>query len=244
MLFGRAGCNVVITARREDALKQAAKDIEQANKDGQTGKGGKVFCLKLDMQDIAAVSSVLDKLPADFKDIDCLVNNAGGVRGVEKVGDIAQQDIETMFNTNVLGLIALTQVVVKQMKARGQGHIINLGSIAGIEAYAGGSIYCATKHAVNAFSKALLKELVSTPLRVTEIQPGMVETEFSVVRFRGDKSAADKVYEGIQPLTAQDIAEEIVWAANRPAHVNIAEMLVFPHAQAGPGLVHRGPFTK
>jgi len=168
------------------------------------------------------------------------VNNAGFVHGVERVGDIADADIESMFATNVLGLISVTQLFVKEMKARKSGHIINLGSVAGREPYVGGSIYCATKHAVRAFSGALMREVVDTPIRVTEIQPGMVETEFSIVRFRGDKSAADKVYDGLQPLTAEDIAEEIVWAASRPPHVNLAEVFVLPVNQASPTISYRG----
>jgi len=134
----------------------------------------------------------------------------------------------------------MTQVFVNEMKTRNTGHVINIGSVAGREPYVGGSIYCATKHAVRAFTGALLRELVETQVRVTEIQPGMVETEFSIVRYRGDKDTADKVYQGVTPLTAEDVAEEIVWAASRPPHVNIAEVFVMPTNQATPWLVHRG----
>ena len=137
-----------------------------------------------------------------------------------------------MFNTNVKGLIKLTQLFVNHFKENNSGHVINVGSIAGLEPYPKGSIYCATKHAIRAFGNSLLKELVGTPIRVSEIQPGLVETEFSVVRFRGDKEKADKVYEGLDPLTPQDIAEEIVWTASRPPHVNIANSLIFPTNQA------------
>jgi 3-hydroxy acid dehydrogenase / malonic semialdehyde reductase len=167
------------------------------------------------------------------------------------VGDISADEIDVMISTNVTAVIHLTQIFVRgelalttptrihipseppllplpEFKKRNRGHIINLGSIAGREAYPGGSIYCSTKFAVAAFTSAMMKELVNTPIRVTEIQPGMVETEFSIVRMRGDKAAADKVYEGLQPLTGEDIAEEIVWAASRPDHVNLAQSLVFP----------------
>jgi len=145
-----------------------------------------------------------------------------------------------MFSLNVTGLIHLTQLVVKHFfKPQDSGHVINLGSVAGREAYQNGSIYCATKAAVRSFGVSLLKELVATNIRVSEIQPGMVETEFSVIRFRGDKEKADAVYKGIQPLTGDDIAEEIAWVASRPPHVNIAELFVMPIAQAGPGIVAR-----
>ncbi|CAK5277424.1 unnamed protein product, partial [Mycena citricolor] len=179
------------------------------------------------------------KVPSGLRNVDILVNNAGYVVGREHVGDIDESVIEGMFATNVFGLVAMTQLLVRDFKARNSGHVINIGSIAGIEAYSGGSIYTATKHAVNAFSGSLLRELVNTPIRVTEIQPGMVETEFSLVRFRGDADAAKAVYTGLQPLTAEDIAEEIVWAASRPAHVNIAETLIFPVNQASAIISHR-----
>jgi len=202
------------------------------------------------------------------------VNNAGYVLGTERIGQIPSADIEGMFNTNVFGLINMTQIFINgasprhwvgshnihsrtEMKARNSGHVINIGSVAGREPYMGGGIYCATKHAVRAFTGVLLRELVETKIRVTEIQPGMVETEFSLVRFRGDKEAADKVYEGFTPrtfficrslpiaakfslVTAGDIAEEIVWSASRPSHVTIAEVFVMPTNQATPWLVHRG----
>ncbi|KAH9806778.1 hypothetical protein DFH28DRAFT_932075 [Melampsora americana] len=257
ILFARAGSNVIITARREVKLQEVKLLAEKANQEGNTGKGGKVIALPLDMQDKQAIDGFLDKVPKEFQKIDILVNNAGLVYGRDSVGELNFDEVEVMISiltvitlffqiyasdiedTNVLGLFRLTNLLVKGMKERGRGHIINLGSVAGREAYAGGSIYCATKHAVNAFSGALMRELVSTPLRVSEIQPGMVETEFSVTRFRGDRKAADQVYEGLKPLTAQDIAEEIVWCASRPAHVNIAELFVLPTAQASAGIHHK-----
>jgi len=195
--------------------------------------------VQLDVSDKAQVASLWSKVPQELRNVDILVNNAGGAHGIDRVGDISDKDIDAMFATNVLGLISLTQLLIKDFKARNAGHVINLGSIAGREPYAGGSVYCATKAAVRAFTSSLLREVVNTPIRVTEIQPGMVETEFSVIRYRGDKSAADRVYEGLHPLTAEDIAEEIVWAAARPSHVNIAEVLVFPVNQASAGTVYR-----
>lgn len=202
-----------------------------------------------------------------------IVNNAGYVLGTERIGQISSDDMEGMFNTNVFGLINITQAFINGtsprpqagdlnahtipgMKTRNTGHVINIGSVAGREPYIGGSIYCATKYAVRAFTGALLRELVETQIRVTEIQPGMVETEFSIVRFRGDKDAADKLYQGFTPrmfsiipvilkiakfypVTADDVAEEIVWAASRPPHVNIAEVFILPTNQATPWLVHK-----
>ncbi|KAG8833760.1 hypothetical protein FRC18_003099, partial [Serendipita sp. 400] len=205
----------------------------------QVGAGGKFAAVTLDVSNREEVKNLWTKVPEDLREVDILVNNAGFVKGVEKVGEISDHDIDDMIATNVIGLISVTQLLVKDFKARGTGHIINIGSVAGREPYAGGSIYCATKHAVKAFTGSLLRELVDTHIRVTEIQPGMVETEFSKVRYRGDSDAAKKVYQGLQPMVAEDIAEEIVWAASRPPHVNLAEVYVLPVNQASPGIVYR-----
>ncbi|KAH8117408.1 NAD-binding protein [Phellopilus nigrolimitatus] len=234
LLFAKAGSNLILLARRAEALQKVLEEVKAVQ------GSGKVASLQLDVSDKAQVASLWEKVPKDLRNVDVLVNNAGFVLGVDKVGSIKAEDMEAMFSTNVFGLIAMTQLLIKDFKERKTGHVINIGSVAGREPYAGGSIYCATKHAVRAFSGALMREVVDTPIRVTEIQPGMVETEFSIVRFRGDKSAADKVYEGIQPLVAEDIAEEIVWAASRPPHVNLAEVYVLPVNQASPTISHRG----
>jgi len=228
-----------LLARRADALSKVSEACVTAHKQSGLQQGGKFASVQLDVSDKQQVASLWTKVPQDLRNVDILVNNAGYVLGVEHVGDISDNDIEGMFSTNVFGLISLTQLLVKEFKNKNSGHVINLGSIAGIEPYAGGSIYCATKHAVNAFSGSLLRELVNTPIRVTEIQPGMVETEFSIIRYRGDVDAAKKVYEGLDPLTGQDIAEEIVWAASRPPHVNIAEVLVLPVNQASAGIKYK-----
>ncbi|KAF7966117.1 hypothetical protein HWV62_39978 [Athelia sp. TMB] len=241
ILFAKAGSNIILAARRVEALEKVQQSCVAAHKELGNQKGGKFAVVQLDVSKKDQVAAFWDKVPQDLREVDILVNNAGYVLGVEKVGEISPEDIEGMFATNVLGLISVTQLLIKDFKARNAGHVINLGSIAGREAYQGGSIYCATKHAVNAFTGSLMRELVNTPIRVTEIQPGMVQTEFSVVRFRGDQSAADKVYEGIQPLVAEDIAEEIVWAASRPPHVNIAEVFVLPVNQASATLNYRAP---
>jgi len=241
ILFAKAGSNLILIARRLDSLKSVSDACIAAHKAAGIQYGGNFSAVKLDVSDKAQVATLWDSVPQELRNVDVLVNNAGYVLGVERIGDIADADIEGMFATNVLGLISMTQLLIKDFKERQSGHIINIGSIAGIEPYAGGSIYCATKHAVNAFTGSLMRELVNTPIRVTEIQPGMVETEFSITRYRGDKSAAAKVYEGIHPLTAEDIAEEIVWAASRPAHVNLAEVLVLPVNQASATLNYRVP---
>ncbi|WVR05037.1 hypothetical protein IAU60_002049 [Kwoniella sp. DSM 27419] len=235
LLFAKAGTNLILLARRADALAAVKAKAEENFK--AAGKQGKVVVIEADMQKTADLDAVLSK--TEGLEVDFLVNNAGMVKGVEHVGDIDDADIAQMFNTNVIGLIHLTQIFVKEFKKRQTGTIINLGSIAGREPYAGGSIYCATKFALSAFNGALLRELVNTPIRVVEIQPGMVETEFSVVRFRGDKSKADNVYKGLQPLVAEDIAEEIVWTASRPPHVNVAQLFVLPVNQASPTLNYK-----
>jgi 3-hydroxy acid dehydrogenase/malonic semialdehyde reductase len=241
VLFAKGGANVILLARRADALAKVNDECVAAHKESGLQQGGKFAAVQLDVSDKKQIADLWTKVPQELRNVDILVNNAGYVKGMEHVGDISESDIEGMFATNVLGLIAMTQLLVKDFKKKQSGHVINLGSIAGIEPYAGGSIYTATKHAVNAFSGSLLRELVNTPIRVTEILPGMVETEFSIVRFRGDTTAAKKVYEGLEPLTAQDIAEEIVWSASRPPHVNIAEMLVFPVNQASAGVKYQAP---
>ncbi|WWC69606.1 uncharacterized protein I206_103549 [Kwoniella pini CBS 10737] len=235
ILFAKTGTNLILLARRTENLNNVKEKVEKAYKD--FGKSGKVLIFEADVRKFED----LDKLPSLIEkeglQVDILVNNAGMVKGTEQVG--ADADISQMFDTNVLGLIHLTQIFVKQFKARQSGTIVNLGSIAGREPYAGGAIYCATKHALSAFNGSLLRELVNTPIRVIEIQPGMVETEFSVVRFRGDKDKADNVYKGLQPLVAEDIAEEIVWTASRPPHVNIAQLFVLPVNQATATLNYR-----
>ncbi|KAI6039056.1 NAD-P-binding protein [Pisolithus marmoratus] len=237
VLFAKGGSNVIATARRADTLQKVVERCVAAHKEAGAQHGGKFVAIPLDVSDKNQIASFPDKIPAEFRSIDILVNNAGYVVGVDRVGDISLENMEGMFSTNVFGLIALTQLFIKEKGA--VGHIINIGSIAGREPYAGGSIYCATKHAVHAFTAALMREVVDTPIRVTEIQPGMVETEFSIVRYRGDKAAADKVYDGLQPLDAEDIAEEIVWAASRPPHVNIAELYVLPVNQASATINYR-----
>ncbi|KAI5847561.1 hypothetical protein BZA05DRAFT_426609 [Tricharina praecox] len=226
---------LILTARRIDTLKEVAAQIEEESK-GRT----KVLPVKFDVSDPKEVASFVEGLPEEWRAIDVLVNNAGLVKGLDKVGEIAEEDVNIMMTTNVIGLIGLTQQIVKIFHARGgKGDIINIGSIAGRDPYAGGSIYCATKAAVRAFSDSLRKELIATKIRVMVVDPGQVETEFSVVRFRGDKAKADAVYADVDPLTAEDIAEVVVFVAGRKENVVVADTLVFPSHQAGAGVMHR-----
>ncbi|WWC86567.1 uncharacterized protein L201_001444 [Kwoniella dendrophila CBS 6074] len=233
ILFARAGCNVILLARRKEALDQVAKKCQE-----EGGKDVKVLAKTLDVNDRDAVERLIPELKeAGFSSFDILVNNAGGAIGKEQVG--AMSDIDFMLSTNLASLMQLSNVFVNEMKKADTGHIINIGSLAGREAYVGGSVYCAVKHAVKAFTNSLMKELVATGIRVSEVAPGFVETNFSVIRFRGDADAASKVYEGFTPLTAEDIAEEIVWVALRPPHVQIAELHVLPSAQGGATIIAR-----
>jgi 3-hydroxy acid dehydrogenase/malonic semialdehyde reductase len=226
---------LILTARRIDSLKQLAADINK-----EVGEGVQVLPVQLDVSKPDEVAQLVQNLPKEFQQIDVLVNNAGLVRGVDKVGDIKTEDLDVMFATNVTGLINVTQAVLPQMKARGEsgaGDIINVGSIAGREPYPNGSIYCATKAAVRSFTDAMRKELIATRIRIIEIDPGQVETEFSVVRFYGDKSKADAVYAGCEPLTPDDIAEIVVFTAGRRENVVVADTLVFPNHQVSCSLL-------
>ncbi|KAL1841854.1 hypothetical protein VTJ49DRAFT_6531 [Mycothermus thermophilus] len=230
---------LVLTARREDRLKELAQQIRD-----EVGEGVKVLPVALDVSDPEQVKGFVERLPEEWRGVDVLVNNAGLVRGVARAPEIAEEDINVMFNTNVTGLIHMTQAILPIFKARpngGAGDIINIGSIAGREPYAGGSIYCATKAAVRAFTDALRKELIDTRIRVMEIDPGQVETEFSIVRYYGDKAKADAVYAGVDPLTPDDIAEVVVFVAGRPQNVVVADTLIFPSHQAGAGVLYRKP---
>lgn len=224
--------SLILAARRLDTLNTIKSDLES--------KGATVHAVKLDVSKLNEIQTVIANLPEKFKKIDCLLNNAGFVLGNDKVGEIEASEVASMVHVNVLGVINMTQEVIKIFHQNGgKGDIVNVGSIAGREPYAGGSIYCATKAAVASFTSSLRKELISTRIRVLQVDPGQVETEFSVVRNRGDKAKADAVYKGVDPLTPQDIAEVIVFGVSRPENVVLAEALVFPSHQAGAGVMHR-----
>lgn len=231
-LFAQQGANLILTARREQRLREMAIRLQKKYRI-------EVFALGLDVRDGSAVESLISTLPDSLKNIDVLVNNAGLVLGVEKAHETPRDDVDVMLDTNVKGILNMIRAVVPNMVARAQGHVINISSIAGHEAYPGGSVYCASKHAVDALTKSLRMDLVSTPLRVTAISPGLVDTEFSLVRFKGDSKKAEAVYQGLEALVADDIAEAVVFAASRPDHVQIADMIIFPTQQAAATVVHR-----
>jgi len=230
--FAREGAKLILVARREEKLEALAKELNEKH---QT----RSLVLPLNLREFVQVENSLKNLPAEWCEVDILVNNAGLVRGLQKLYTMDSEDWHEVIDVNVKALIAVTNSIVPGMVERGEGHIINLGSIAGRESYPNGAVYCATKFAVRAISRGLKMDLNETPIRVTSIDPGLVETEFSVVRFKGDKEKAKAPYQGITALRGEDIADAIVWSASRPAHVNISEMLIFPTAQASSTQVHR-----
>ena len=230
--FASQGASLILNARNEEKLSALKEELEQQY-------GARVCLLPFDVRDRKTAAEALASLPHEWKAIDILINNAGLVIGVDKEHEGNLDEWDIVIDTNIKSLLAMTRLVVPGMVARGRGHIINIGSIAGDAAYAGGSVYCATKAAVKALSDGLRIDLVDTPLRVTNIKPGLVETNFSVVRFRGDKDKADNVYKGIRPLTGDDIAETVYFAASVPEYMQIAEMLVMPTYQATGTIVSR-----
>lgn len=223
--FAMNGHKVIINGRNLEKLNAVKEELEAKY-------NAEVYMLPFDVRDRDAARAALESLPEEWKAIDILVNNAGLVIGVDKEhqGNLDEWDI--MIDTNIRALLAMTRLVVPGMVERGRGHVINMGSIAGDYAYPGGSVYCACKAAVKALSDGLRIDLVDTPVRVTNIKPGLVETNFSVVRYRGDKQAADNVYKGIHPLNGDDIAEVVYFAASVPEYMQIAEVLVMPTNQA------------
>lgn len=230
--FAREGARLILMARRKARLDELSEELKPAH-------GTECLCLEVDLRDAAGTVQKLEGMPAEWKNVDVLVNNAGLARGVDKLHEGELADWDQVIDVNIRGLLAVSRAVIPWMVKRGRGHIINLGSIAGHEVYPGGAVYCASKFAVRALSQGMKMDLMGTPLRVTSIDPGLVETEFSMVRFAGDKERAKTPYKGIEPLYPEDIADAIVWSASRPAHVNIADMVIFPTAQASSTLVHR-----
>jgi len=229
--FAAEGARLLLAARRAERLQELADKLR--------GSGSDVLALEMDVRDGAAVAAAVAGLPAEWSAVDVLVNNAGLGRGMDKLWQGDPADWDEMVDTNVKGLLYVTRAVLPAMVERGHGHVINLGSVAGHEVYPGGAVYCATKHAVGAISRGLRMDVLGTGVRVSTVDPGMVETEFSVVRFHGDRDRADNVYRNMTPLTASDIAETVVWVATRPAHVNIDEIIIKPTDQASATMVHR-----
>ena len=223
--FASEGARLILNARSTDKLVTLAEELKEMF-------GTECYVMPFDVCDRKKAAEALDSLPNEWKSIDILINNAGLAIGVDKEHEGNLDEWDQVIDTNIKALLSMTRLVVPGMVERGRGHIINIGSIAGDAAYPGGSVYCATKAAVKALSDGLRIDLVDTPLRVTNIKPGLVETNFSVVRFRGDQDRADNVYKGIKPLTGDDIAEVAYFAASAPEHMQVAEILVMPTYQA------------
>ena len=230
--FAREGYNLILTGRRMQRLERLAQELNDKY-------NVEIAISCFDVRSRQAVIDNLENLPPDWKKVDVLVNNAGLSQGLDPIDKGDLDDWETMIDTNIKGLLYVSRVVSNWMITNGFGHIINLGSIAGKEVYPSGNVYCATKHAVDALNKGMRLDLVNHGIKVTAIHPGAVETEFSEVRFKGDKDRAKKVYDGFEPLVAQDIAETIWFAASRPTHVNINELIIMPTAQAAATTIFR-----
>jgi len=230
--FAKHGYNLIITGRRQERLTELKTQLTTEYKIN-------VLDLCFDVRDEQQVSKAIQSIPTEFKAIDVLVNNAGLAAGLSAIQDGNLSHWERMIDTNIKGLLYVTKHVSQLMIANKKGHIINVGSIAGKEVYANGNVYCATKHAVDALNKGMRIDLLAHGIKVSAINPGMVETEFSIVRFDGDEERAKKVYENIQPLKPEDIAETIYWMASRPAHVNINDILIMPTIQANSTTVLR-----
>ncbi|MBD2091362.1 SDR family oxidoreductase [Microcoleus sp. FACHB-1515] len=231
LAFAGSGAKLILAARRLDRLEALAADLKKF--------ACAVHLVQLDVCDRAQVESVVQALPEEWQAIDILINNAGLSRGLSKLHEGEIPDWEEMIDTNVKGLLYMTRSILPGMVSRGRGHVINIGSIAGHQTYPNGNVYCATKAAVRALTEGLKLDLLGTPVRVTSVDPGMVETEFSDVRFHGDRSRAAKVYEGLTPLTGADVAEVVRFCADRPAHVNINEVILMPVDQASATMVSR-----
>ena len=229
--FAENGDRLILTGRNKERLEAVKAEL--------TTKGTEVLTLTFDVQDRQAAKEAIDHLPAEWQVIDVLINNAGLALGLEPEYEGNLDDWETMIDTNVMGLLTMTRLIVPGMVERNSGHVINIGSVAGDAAYAGGNVYCATKAAVKALSDGLRIDVANTAVRVTNLKPGLVETNFSNIRFHGDTERAAKLYQGIKPLTGDDIADVAVYAANAPAHVQIAEVLILATHQASGSVIVR-----
>ncbi len=231
-LFAKNGWNIIGTGRREGRLLSLRDKLETAH-------GIQVYPLSFDITESEATEAALNSLPEEWRAVDLLFNNAGGAHGLDEFADASLADMQAMIDTNLNGLIYVTKVVVDWMIIRKAGQIINVSSMAGKHNYAKGHVYCAVKHAVSALTEGMRLDLLQHGIKVSSLCPGLTETEFSVVRFKGDEAAAKKVYDGVANLTPEDIAEAAYFMASRPDNVNIADMLVYAKAQAGP-TIYRG----
>ncbi len=230
--FAENGHDLILTGRRSDRLEKIKESIRQTY-------GTKVLTLCFDVRDKASVQKELDSLPEEWKNIGILINNAGLAVGMNPIQEGEIDDWERMIDTNIKGLLYVTRAILPGMTQRNKGHIINIGSIAGKEVYPNGNVYCATKHAVDALTKAMRIDAVKYGIKVTQVAPGAVETEFSIVRFKGDKEKADAVYRGFEPLHPEDIAAVTYFATTLPPHANINDMVVMPTAQASATVFHK-----
>lgn len=225
------GFRLILAGRRQDRLDGLQKELAQKTD---------VYTLNFDVRDEARVQEMISSLPVEFEQIDILVNNAGNAHGLDPIQKGSIEDWDNMIDINVKGLLYVSKVVIPKMIEKGSGHIINIGSTAGKEVYPNGNVYCASKHAVDAINQGMRMDLNEHGIRVGAINPGLVETEFSEVRFKGDKERAANVYKGFDPLRPEDIADIIHFVVTRPYHVNIADLVVFPTAQASSAIVKKG----
>lgn len=231
-IFAQGKAKLILNARRQDLLEKLAQKLQE-------DYGSECYLLPFDVRDRATLEQSLTSLPPQWSNIAVLINNAGLSRGLDPLQEGKIADWEEMIDTNIKGLLYMTRQIVPKMVEQGRGHIINVGSIAGHQTYPKGNVYCATKAAVRTLSEGLKQDLLGTPVRVSCVDPGLVETEFSLVRFRGEQEKAEKAYQGLTPLSPEDIADVIYFCATRPPHVNISEMLVIPTDQSGSTMVHR-----
>lgn len=230
--FAKAGCNLLLAARRTELLLELKASLGNQFEVS-------VKCLNIDVRDFDAVSTSVNALESPWNDIEILINNAGLARGLSKLHEGSLDDWNEMIDTNVKGLLHVSRAVIPNMVKRGSGHIVNIGSIAGHEVYPGGNVYCASKHAVDAITKGMRMDLNGTNVRVTTIDPGLVRTEFSIVRYRGDEKKATATYSGMEPLAPEDVADAVFYAVSRSDNVVVAEMQLLPLAQAGAMIVDR-----
>jgi 3-hydroxy acid dehydrogenase / malonic semialdehyde reductase len=230
--FAKKGAKLILAARRTQRLNELAKSLKAKYKT-------ETRLIKLDVRKKSDVEKAVKSLPVKWKNIDILLNNAGLSRGLDKIHEGKTQDWDEMIDTNVKGLLYVSRAVIPLMVKRNKGHVINIGSIAGHEVYPKGNVYCASKHAVDAITKGMRLDTVDTNIRVTTIDPGLVETEFSIVRFRGDNKKAKSVYTGIEPLTPADVADAVIYAASTPENVVVAELILLANKQGSSMVVHR-----